>query len=108
MIGSWRPLMAYPPSLFLYPHPQPVLACCLAFASAAQQASTSDNAGPPQHLFASDLAERLQTPVSGSTNSTRSAASRSPAISAAIERTCSYPVIIRKVGARPYDFIPAK
>src|SRR6478752_1744797 len=82
-------------------HPHPVLPSCLAFASAAQQASTSDNAGPPQQLLASATAERLQTPVSGSTSSTRSAASRSPAMSAAIERTCSYPVSIRKVGARP-------
>ncbi len=42
-----------------------------------------------------------QTPVSGSTSSTRRAATWSPAISATTERTCSYPVFIRKVGARP-------
>src|SRR5437764_3354853 len=86
--------------------PHPVLPCCFAFSSATQHASTSDNAGPPQRLLASGAGERLQTPVSGSTSSTRSAASRSPAMSAAIERTCSYPVSIRKVGARPYDFMP--
>jgi hypothetical protein len=34
-------------------HPHPVLPCCLAFASATQQASTPDNAGPPQQLLAS-------------------------------------------------------
>src|SRR5258706_11599641 len=102
MIGSWRLVMLQAPSLFqLSPHPYPVLPSCLAFASAVQQASTPDSAGPPQHLPASGAVDRLQTPVSGSTSSTRSAASRSPAISAAIERTCSYPVIIRKVGARP-------
>src|SRR6202795_2243532 len=102
MRGSWRRLMEYRSLLGGYDaHPHPVLPCCLAFASATQQASTSDNAGPPQQLSASSVAERLQTPVSGSTSSTRSAASRSPAISAAIERTCSYPVIIKKVGARP-------
>jgi hypothetical protein len=66
--------------------PHPILPCRLAFASATQQASTPDNAGPPQQLFASSAAERWQTPVSGSTGPTRSA-SRSPAISAAIERT---------------------
>ncbi len=57
--------------------------------------------GHRSNYSASAAADRLQTPVSGSTSSTRSAASRSPASSAAIERTCSYPVIIRKVGARP-------
>jgi hypothetical protein len=71
------------------PHPQPAFPCCLAFASSAQQASTSAGAGPPQHALALGAAERLQTPVSGSTSSTRAAASLSPAMSAAIERTCS-------------------
>ena len=43
----------------------------------------------------------LQTPVSGNTSSTLAAAFLSPAMSATIERTCSYPVAMRKVGARP-------
>src|SRR5690606_738207 len=43
----------------------------------------------------------LHTPVAGSTSSTRAAASTSPASQATIERTCSYPVASRKVGARP-------
>lgn len=42
-----------------------------------------------------------QTPVSGRSSSTASAAARSPARAATMERTCSYPVAIRKVGARP-------
>lgn len=48
-------------------------------------------------------ADRLveHTPVAGSTRSTRLAAAMSPAIHAVIERTCSYPVARRKVGARP-------
>src|ERR1700675_711197 len=72
MRGSWRRLMEYRSLLGGYDaHPHPVLPSCLAFASATQQASTSDNAGPPQQLFASGLAERLQTPVSGSSSSTR-------------------------------------
>src|SRR5699024_9406361 len=33
--------------------------------------------------------------------------SRSPARAATMDRTCSYPVNMRNVGARPYDFIPA-
>ena len=40
-------------------------------------------------------------PVSGSTSSTRLAASRSPARAATTERVCSYPVRSRNVGARP-------
>ena len=46
----------------------------------------------PQQPEAAELPSmppRVQTPVSGSSSSTRSAASLSPAISAAIERTCS-------------------
>jgi len=35
-----------------------------------------DNAGAPQQLLASSVLTRLHTPVSGSTSSTRSAASR--------------------------------
>jgi hypothetical protein len=41
------------------------------------------------------------TPVAGSTSSTLVAAAMSPASQAVIERTCSYPVARRKVGARP-------
>ena len=47
------------------------------------------------------VALELHTPVSGSSSSTRSAASMSPAIAATTERTCSKPVAIRNVGARP-------
>ena len=42
-----------------------------------------------------------QTPVSGSTSSTRRAASQLPAMALTTERACSYPVSIRNVGARP-------
>src|SRR5690606_34827642 len=42
-----------------------------------------------------------QTPVAGSARSTFVAAARSPASHAVIDRTCSYPVASRKVGARP-------
>ena len=47
--------------------------------------------GPPQHPAAAPASTppREQTPVSGSSSSTRAAASLSPAMSAAIERTCS-------------------
>ena len=41
------------------------------------------------------------TPVAGSTSSTLRAAAASPASHADTERTCSYPVASRKVGARP-------
>jgi hypothetical protein len=62
-----------------------------ASASCRQQASVLTGAGPPQHpsLSLETASGRLQTPVSGSTSSTRSAASLSPAMSAMIERTCS-------------------
>ena len=43
----------------------------------------------------------VQTPVSGRSSSTRDAASVSPASALTTERACSYPVIIRNVGARP-------
>ena len=46
----------------------------------------------PQHALAAvgaGAALRLQTPVSGSTSSTRRAASQSPASAATTERTCS-------------------
>jgi hypothetical protein len=43
----------------------------------------------------------LHTPVSGNSSSTRAAAAWSPARAAAMERTCSWPVASRKVGARP-------
>jgi hypothetical protein len=45
--------------------------------------------------------ETLHTPVSGKSSSTRSAACKSPASAATTERTCSKPVAIKKVGARP-------
>lgn len=48
-----------------------------------------------------DTGRDTQTPVSGSSSSTRAAASASPESSATIERTCSCPVASRKVGARP-------
>ena len=69
--------------------PQPVSPAAFAASSAEQQAEASDAAGPPQHPAASPAGTALQTPVSGSTSSTRAAASLSPAISATIERTCS-------------------
>lgn len=62
---------------------------CRAFASSPQGASTPDNAGPPPHLLASGAAELPQTPVSGSSGSTRSAASRSPAIWHIIRRNAA-------------------
>src|SRR5699024_1175910 len=49
---------------------------------------------------ASNRPDPPHTPVSGSSSSTRSAASWSPASSATTLRTCSYPVIARNVGAR--------
>jgi hypothetical protein len=51
-----------------------------------------DDAGP---------ADVEQTPVAGSTSSTWEAAAISPASHAVIDRTCSYPVANKKVGARP-------
>ena len=59
---------------------------------------------PPQQMLPAATPSAvltLHTPVSGSSSSTRSAASRSPAIAATTERACSKPVAIRKVGARP-------
>ena len=41
------------------------------------------------------------TPVSGSTSSTARAPAKSPVSAQTTERTCSYPVSSRKVGARP-------
>src|SRR5688572_27592828 len=99
-------------------HPQPDLPVALASASCTQQASTPAGAGPPQQpvaalaatactgvaaaagaatqqLVAVDWAASssancvMQTPVSGSTSSTRLAASQSPAIAATTDRTCS-------------------
>jgi hypothetical protein len=63
---------------------------------------TVTGAGPqhePPPADSSGLAEH--TPVSGSSRCTSAAASRSPSRYAVIERTCSYPVAIRNVGARP-------
>jgi hypothetical protein len=55
-----------------------------------------------QHAAVSPLeVSGEQTPVSGRTNWTLRADSQSPAIAAATERTCSYPVRSRNVGARP-------
>lgn len=42
-----------------------------------------------------------QTPVAGSVRATCDAAVTSPSIQATTERTCSYPVVSRNVGARP-------
>lgn len=42
-----------------------------------------------------------QTPVSGSTSSTLLAPASSPISMQTTDRTCSYPVSSRKVGARP-------
>src|SRR5699024_4357102 len=75
------------------------------------------SAGAPQHDSASavsatgasqeDPMSAEHTPVSGRTSSTLSAAAWSPARAATMERICSYPVNMRNVGARPYDFMPA-
>ena len=46
-------------------------------------------AGPPQQLVTALSEGPEQTPVSGSTSSTRAAAFLSPAMSATMERTCS-------------------
>src|SRR6266849_1444178 len=80
--------------LYRHAQPQPVLPSCLASTSATQQASALAGAGPPQQPLATSAwfvrgPGPEQTPVSGSTSSTVRAASWSPAISAAIERTCS-------------------
>jgi hypothetical protein len=75
--------------------------------------TASVRAGPQQGAVATGSGFGLQqdaaaaarsvehTPVSGRTSSTRRAASTSPARCAAMDRTCSCPVAIRKVGARP-------
>ena len=67
--------------------PQPASPAAFACSSATQQPADSALAGPPQHPSVSDGPE--QTPVSGSTSCTRSAASMSPAMAAATERACS-------------------
>src|SRR4051812_33095574 len=66
-----------------------------------QQLFSAVAAGAQQAMPRSSRIEVVQTPVSGSTSWTSRADSQSPAMAAAIERTCSYPVSIRKVGARP-------
>ncbi len=74
------------------PHPQPGFPRSFATASATQQASTFAGAGPPQQpadAFATATGRVEQTPVSGSTSRTSSAAAMSPAIAAAMDRTCS-------------------
>ena len=65
--------------------PHPAFPSAFASASSAQQASTPIGAGPPQHeaadataRVAAPIGRVLQTPVSGSCNSTRAAASMSP------------------------------
>jgi hypothetical protein len=57
----------------------------------------------PQHAAGSDCGRRSdeQTPVSDNTSSTRRADAQSPAMALATDRACSYPVSMRKVGARP-------
>ena len=55
------------------------------------------------------LASVEHTPVSGSTNSTLRAASQSPTSAATTERTCSYQVSVRNVGAEErVDIRPAR
>src|SRR5687768_106334 len=78
---------------FAGPHPQPELPSALASASATQQASTFTGAGPPQQPddAVTPSTGRLveHTPVSGSTRWMSSAPTRSPAIAATTDRTCS-------------------
>ena len=85
--------------------PHSPLPSFFASTSAMQQASDASGAGPPPQADAagslSYACRVLQTPVSGSSSCTSSAAGRSPARAAAIERTCSQPVAIRKFGTRP-------
>jgi hypothetical protein len=59
------------------------------------------SAEPQQPVAAAGPESSEQTPVCGSTSATRRAASQSPAIALTTERACSYPVSIKKVGARP-------
>ena len=73
-----------------------------AIAGGGKGAAIGAGSAPQQRLLvAFGLWSSEQTPVSGSTSSTRRAASKSPASAATTDRTCSYPVSIRNVGARP-------
>jgi hypothetical protein len=74
-------------------------------AAASSSASVTCAAAPstspedPQPASPPVLVEH--TPVSGRTSSTLRADSQSPTNAATTERTCSQPVSVRKVGARP-------
>src|SRR5438552_4053733 len=73
---------------------QPVVAAAAATASAAEVSQHALDSCP-----ALGVAEH--TPVAGSVSSTRRAPSISPVSAATTDRTCSYPVSMRNVGARP-------
>src|SRR3712207_3554206 len=83
--GSGTLLGVFPP----VPQPQPWPVLAFASASATQHASTPVGAGPPQQPEdappATVTAPVEQTPVSGSTSWTSSAATRSPARAAATD-----------------------
>src|SRR5688572_18861191 len=71
------------------PQPQPLSPAAFASASATQHASASAGAGPPQQPAPVAESVVLQTPVSGNTSSTRSAAAASPLSIATTDRACS-------------------
>ena len=73
---------------------QPVAAAAVATSAATV---VSQHAGAKVPAIGVDE----HTPVGGKVSSTRRADSQSPARAATTERTCSYPVSMRKVGARP-------